>query len=239
MGVVERVEIDNTELLQNFRGARDKRKQIKIEADLHCCAPRVIAERLDELGALKCSDIKPTEFSARYSPVSRRRAPGAGRKLTFDEEKARKLFDAGVSDDEMASRLGVNKATVYKWIRRRGLTRPDQKQKKEEKRVKKERPVEEEICDKETSEERTRRILESTEAHAATHIRMEPPEPRAAREPRTMTVGEFLDALGRYLTESMADAPLRVNGKPVTGEMEILISVRNDEVGVDIKMGEG
>ena len=202
IGMVERVEIDSTELLHNFRSARNKREQIEIEADLHCCAPRVIAERLDELGALKSMDIKPSEFSARYRPVSGGRAPGAGRKLTFDEALARKLFADGVSEGNMAAKLGVSKTAVSKWIRRRGLTQTPltsgPKKTKGAKTVKKERPVEEEICDKETSAERTRRILESTEAHAATHIRMEPREPQAAREPRTMTVGELREALEEF-----------------------------------------
>ena len=63
-------------------------------------------------------------------------------------------------------------------------------------------------------------------------------EPREEAERKTMTVGEFASAFGRYLTESMADAPLRINGRAVTGEMEIRISVRNDTVGVDLSLTE-
>lgn len=121
----DKINIDSTELLVNFKTAKNKREQINILADLHCCSPRTIAELLNTLGALEGTDIKPLEFTNQYEPVAP--APArpriGGRKISFDEDVARRLFAEGVSTRDMAKALGVSQTAIQDWAKRRGLKR--------------------------------------------------------------------------------------------------------------------
>lgn len=117
------LKIDRTELLANFRAARSKSEQICIEADLHCVAPRVIAELLRDAGALEGTYIKPSDYSDVYKPVPPAKPRKAGRKVSFDETEALRQYREGVTFDEMSRSLGVGADTLSKWAKRRGLTR--------------------------------------------------------------------------------------------------------------------
>lgn len=271
------VRIDATELLQNFRSARHKREQIQIEADLHCCAPRVIAELLHELGALKGTGIAPGEYSDVYVPIppakpsaKRGRPRKGGPELSFDAEEARRLFAQGLTYGQMAQKLHCSRSAINHWAVYNGLRR---RKAKEGDDVKKERPVEEALLDKETEAERHARILESVDAgkrpSQSTRGADSSPKGRAkaqgnqtlaspagrggqseamdgegfpdaesrAEEPRTLTVGDFFDAVRAYLTEATTNAPLRINGEPARG-FGVEISVRNNEVYVDLRTRE-
>lgn len=267
------VRIDVTELTHNFRAAKDKRLQIDIEADLHCCSPRVIAEELYKAGALIDTGIMPWQFSDEYVPIPPAKPHTNGPKQTFDEQRAQTLFDEGVSYARMAKLLGVNDSAIKKWAARRGLKR--------EKRTRGWKPKEDDMT--QDSDEKFEKIIESVDAgkraepqltcsrtepcdpcvepdredcdgcgHApsaalpkpAANIRMEPKEcaddwqgytvPEPLRERDVMTVGDFVQALGRYLTEAMADAPLSINGAPLRHALEFNIRVRNEQVFVDL-----
>lgn len=130
------VRIDVTELTNNFKTAKDKRMQIDIEADLHCCAPRLIAEELYKAGALEGTGIMPWQFSDEYVPVPPARPRSNKPRPTFDEQKALALFAAGVTYAKMGKLLGVTDNTIKQWTRRRGLSRkpamPAQKEKEED-----------------------------------------------------------------------------------------------------------
>ena len=70
--------------------------------------PREIREVLEEAGALM---LKP-------------RSHGGGRPLSFDAAAARQMFEAGLTDEEMARKLGVPEKRLAEWRRRQGLMRP-------------------------------------------------------------------------------------------------------------------
>lgn len=55
--------------------------------------------------------------------------------------------------------------------------------------------------------------------------------------PKALTVGDFLDAARKYLTEATADAPLSINGEPVRG-FGVEIAVRAEQVYVDVRTRE-
>lgn len=55
--------------------------------------------------------------------------------------------------------------------------------------------------------------------------------------PKALTVGGFLDAVRKYLTEATADAPLSINGEPVRG-FGVEIAVRAEQVFVDVRTRE-
>ena len=243
------VRIDVTELTRNFRAAKDKRLQIDIEADLHCCSPRLIAEELYKAGALVDTGIMPWQFSDEYVPIPPAKPHTNGPKQTFDEQRAQALFDEGVSYANMAKLLGVNDSAIKKWAARRGLKR--------EKRTRGWKAKEDDMT--QDSDEKFEEIIESVDAGKRGE-RCDPCEPtqpecgdcakdaesaepdawqgytvpQPLRERDVMTVGDFVQAFASYLTEAIADAPLSINGAPLRHALEFNIRVRNEQVFVDL-----
>ena len=241
--------IDSTELLQNFRAARHKREQIQIEADLHCCAPRAIAYELWTLGALDGTGISPGEFSDVYEPIppaeprtKSGRPRKGGHELSFDAEEARRMFAQGLTYGQMAQKLHCSRSAINHWAVYNGLRR---QKTKGENDVKKERPAEETLLDKETETERHARIMESVDAgkrkRKAALPKSEPrqAEPRIATEPRgPMTVKGFRMAMCSLLSDTLDGAALSINGETVCDIYGVEISVRNNEVYVDLRTRE-
>lgn len=96
------------EIVNSYRLARDHRRQIGVLAELNAVPPSVIREVLAEAGELA---LKP-------------RKTGGGRPLSFDAAEARRLFDAGMSDKEMAEKLGTKVRNIQFWRQGQGLLRP-------------------------------------------------------------------------------------------------------------------
>lgn len=107
-GAVRRLQMSESEIVSSYRTARDPKRQIGILAELNAVTPREIREVLEEAGALM---LKP-------------RGHGGGRPLSFDAAAARRMFEAGLSDEEMARKLGVPEKRLADWRRRQGLMRP-------------------------------------------------------------------------------------------------------------------
>lgn len=103
--------MSESEIVSSYRTARDPKRQIGILAELNAVTPREIREVLEEAGALV---LKP-------------RSHGGGRPLSFDAAAARQMFEAGLTDEEMARKLGVPEKRLAEWRRRQGLMRPRQK----------------------------------------------------------------------------------------------------------------
>ena len=102
------MQMSESEIVSSYRTARDPKRQIGILAELNAVTPREIREVLEEAGALM---LKP-------------RGHGGGRPLSFDAAAARRMFEAGLSDEEMARKLGVPEKRLADWRRRQGLMRP-------------------------------------------------------------------------------------------------------------------
>lgn len=100
--------MSESEIVSSYRTARDPKRQIGILAELNAVTPREIREVLEEAGALM---LKP-------------RSHGGGRPLSFDAAAARQMFEAGLTDEEMARKLGVPEKRLADWRRRQGLMRP-------------------------------------------------------------------------------------------------------------------
>lgn len=105
---MRRLQMSESEIVSSYRTARDPKRQIGILAELNAVTPREIREVLEEAGALM---LKP-------------RGNGGGRPLSFDAAAARRMFEAGLSDEEMARKLGVPEKRLADWRRRQGLMRP-------------------------------------------------------------------------------------------------------------------
>lgn len=100
--------MSESEIVSSYLTARDPKRQIGILAELNAVTPREIREVLEEAGALM---LKP-------------RSHGGGRPLSFDAAAARQMFEAGLTDEEMARKLGVPEKRLADWRRRQGLMRP-------------------------------------------------------------------------------------------------------------------
>lgn len=115
------------EIVTSYRQAKNQQTQIGVLADLNVCTRKEIKELLTEAGALQ----QPPESKA-------------GRPVTFDTEEARRLWDQGLPDAEIAARLEIPTVRFAKWRQRVGLLRPRTPQKnrteteQEEQSVKKE-----------------------------------------------------------------------------------------------------
>lgn len=115
------------EIVTSYRQAKNQQTQIGVLADLNVCTRKEIKELLTEAGALQ----QPPESKA-------------GRPATFDTEEARRLWDEGLPDAEIAARLEIPTVRFAKWRQRVGLLRPRTPQKnrteteQEEQSVKKE-----------------------------------------------------------------------------------------------------
>ena len=95
------------EIVTSYRQAENQQTQIGVLADLNVCTRKEIKELLTEAGALQ----PPPESKA-------------GRPVTFDTEEARRLWDEGLPDAEIAARLEIPTVRFAKWRQRVGLLRP-------------------------------------------------------------------------------------------------------------------
>lgn len=95
------------EIVTSYRQARNRQTQIGVLADLNVCTRKEIEDLLAEAGALKAPPEKK-----------------GGRPATFDTEEARRLWDEGLPDAEIAARLEIPVVRFAKWRQRVGLLRP-------------------------------------------------------------------------------------------------------------------
>ena len=108
------------EIVTSYRQARNRQTQIGVLADLNVCTRKEIKDLLAEAGVLEV----PPENKG-------------GRPPTFDTELARRLWSEGLTDTEIASRLGIPVVRFAKWRQRVGLLRPRTAQTRREDTTKK------------------------------------------------------------------------------------------------------
>lgn len=69
----------------------------------------------------RCRDCPLEDCLPRMCPYRRERK---SRNKKWDKEKARWLWDAGVSQRKIAGYCGVAPSTISQWVKQQGLTRP-------------------------------------------------------------------------------------------------------------------
>ena len=228
--------MDVGELSREFRGAKDPYAQINILADLNCCSPRKIAQTLQDAGALSGTSILPDSFPDSFAPVppaAKRRSPGAESwrcyNKTFDEDEARRFFERGLCDEAIADQLHVAVLRITTWRRQSGLKRPrgfnqiNDKRRSEGKMTKKTENAAQ-------APEPVREVEQETEE--ACEATQEPAQ-------QQMTARGLETVLHRLLSQVLLDAPLAVNGKPLTGVTKLGVTVVNNQPYVDITLEGG
>lgn len=98
------------EIVTSYRQARNRQTQIGVLADLNVCTRKEIRELLAEAGVLPPP-----------APAAEKKG---GRPLSFDEELARRLWAEGMTDAEIAEKLGIPVERLVRWRQRVGLLRP-------------------------------------------------------------------------------------------------------------------
>ena len=98
------------EIVTSYRQARNRQTQIGVLADLNVCTRKEIRELLAEAGVL--------------SPPAPETAKKGGRPISFDAELAHRLWAEGLTDAEIAEKLGIPVERFAKWRQRVGLLRP-------------------------------------------------------------------------------------------------------------------
>lgn len=94
------------EILANWRRASDPTKQVEILADLNAVDKYTMREKLVALGAQGVPEVRRRRYSE---------------KGALDTEKARRMYEEGMSDAAIAECLGVTSYVVGKWRRVEGL----------------------------------------------------------------------------------------------------------------------
>lgn len=89
--------MSDSEILRQYRDAKNKKAQVGILADLNCCTKKEISEKLASLGVLNVEQESP--FGKQFE----------------------ELYNQGMSDAEIAEKMGAPKSDVTSWRRDRGL----------------------------------------------------------------------------------------------------------------------
>ena len=206
--------MSESEIVSSYRTARDPKRQIGILAELNAVTPREIREVLEEAGALM---LKP-------------RSHGGGRPLSFDAAAARQMFEAGLTDEEMARKLGVPEKRLAEWRRRQGLMRP--KYNRARTAAEAEKTAEKTTAPEQALEQKEESMAVMTTSTSAP----------AEKANKVVTVETLFDLLRSAVDAGYGEAPvtvercrftemrlrvellmtggLRVGGEPVAGELE-------------------
>lgn len=103
------MQMTDAEILQSYRGARDPVKQVGVLADLNGVRREEMVHKLQALG-------EPVALQT-DRPKKVRKLP----EPSFDVGRARELHTEGLSDLDIAERLGVKQSNFAAWRRGQGL----------------------------------------------------------------------------------------------------------------------
>lgn len=96
--------MSDSEIVRRYRNSLDPKKAVKILAQLNAAGPSDIREALARQGVVLESPLPARKKSKR-----------------LNQQDARRLYDLGMNDHEIADRLGVSYGGIYSWRRRNKL----------------------------------------------------------------------------------------------------------------------
>lgn len=92
------------EIAMRYRNALDPKKAVKILAQLNATGPSDITAALQREGVVLDAPL-----------------PARKKRKQLNQQEARRLYDLGMSDHEIAYQLGASPSGVYHWRYRNGL----------------------------------------------------------------------------------------------------------------------
>lgn len=104
--------MDNEEICLQYRLAKDKKRQIKILAELNATTKAQIVE------VLKKGGIVVPEQKPQTPKVDKPKQPKAFR---FNTELVRSLYDKQLTDKEIAAQMCLHVSTIWKWRKENSL----------------------------------------------------------------------------------------------------------------------
>lgn len=245
--------MSDAEIMDYMDAATDPLKALDVLAVKNRTTRAIMRAYLGELGIVVEEPEKPAPPVKSSPPPNGRR--GGWHQSLIDDEKALAMYNAGSLDKKIAAAMGVTPVSVCKWRQKRNLPsnyKPGGgRTKGEVATVKDERPVEDAVIEEDAQRERAfEEILESVDAGKRAREKSAEdaptkalsgyvvPQPVRAAERDDLTVGEFLTAFSKYLTETVAAAPLRINGVALHRDMEFSVRVKSELVFVDLRTQE-
>lgn len=102
------------EIVQMYKEAADKNKQIKILAELNCCSKEEILNILAEEGCI--SGVKP-KMEKNVNQVDKRQSE-RGKWIEERLKELQGLLDEGLEVSKIAERMGENKPSIHNAIRK-------------------------------------------------------------------------------------------------------------------------
>lgn len=99
--------MDDAEIAHSYRNAKIRIDQIKVLAELNDVPAEVIRAKLVSLG---------------FPDAAKTRKRCGGRPQVVDPTHLKELYSQGLTDAEIASKMGVKRNTVSCWRQRTGLT---------------------------------------------------------------------------------------------------------------------
>lgn len=97
--------MSDAEILQRYRNALDPKKAVKILAQLNAASPSDITAVLERQGVVLGSP-----------PLTRKK------RKRLNQQEARRMYNLGMSDHEIADKLNASPSGVYVWRYRNGLS---------------------------------------------------------------------------------------------------------------------
>ncbi|MDE6260375.1 MAG: hypothetical protein K2M42_05865 [Oscillospiraceae bacterium] len=96
--------MSDSEIARRYRNSLDPKKAVKILAQLNATSPSDITAALARQGVI-------------LDPPS----PARKKSKRLNQQEAKRLYDLGMNDHEIADRLGASHSGVYHWRYRNGL----------------------------------------------------------------------------------------------------------------------
>lgn len=221
--------MSDSEILSLYRTAANRQKEVDILAELNAVSKEAMRAKLRALGENPAAPVpKPPRQAAKR----------------VDSTEARRLWELGYDNQEIAQRIGASKHGVLLWRHRNdlppngkiGRPKKPQKEAKETDMKYKERETEELVIEGEEAREETPQTPE-----AQPELLPEPEEItarpggdfRLEQEP-AMSAEAFLQTLGLLLNKQTLHGGLIINGAIVRGIERVSVCMAADDLQIEV-----
>lgn len=116
---------EDYEIVQTYKNAKHKKKQICILAQLNGCTVKYILKVLYKNGAITKEQIAGMQTQKPIVTGQPKKKPSVNRPTPFNDGRAYKYYKIGMTDREIAERIGCTRGRVQRWRKMCGLKSND------------------------------------------------------------------------------------------------------------------